>query len=97
MEHAYRQSVPDTYGIGLGMMGGMGGGQGINNLPGSNTLLYGRGMGYGGVSGLSIGGEHELTDRQGVVCVACQCWAAHVVDEKKECREMREDDDVRER
>lgn len=24
---------------------------GINNLPGAGTLLYGRGMGYNGVSG----------------------------------------------
>ena len=40
--------MPDSYGLGLGMMGGIGGGMGINNLPGSNTMLYGRGMGYGG-------------------------------------------------
>ena len=48
IEHAYRQSMPDNYGIGLGgMMGGMGGGMGINNMPGGQMLLYGRGMGYG--------------------------------------------------
>ena len=40
--------MPDSYGVGLGMMGGIGGGYGINNLPGSQTLLYGRGIGYGG-------------------------------------------------
>ena len=49
IEHAYRQSMPHSYGLGLGMMGGMGGGMGINNLPGAPTLLYGRGMGYNGV------------------------------------------------
>lgn len=41
--------MPHSYGLGLGMMGGMGGGMGINNLPGAPTLLYGRGMGYNGV------------------------------------------------
>jgi len=37
--------MPDSYGVGMsGMMGGMG----VNNLPGSQMLLYGRGMnGYG--------------------------------------------------
>ncbi|ORX38259.1 hypothetical protein BD324DRAFT_649636 [Kockovaella imperatae] len=48
IEHAYRQSMPDSYGVGLGMMGGMGGGMGVNAMPGSQMLLYGRGMGYGG-------------------------------------------------
>lgn len=42
IEHAYRQSMPDGYGTGMGM--GMMGGMGINNLPGSQLLLYGRGM-----------------------------------------------------
>ncbi|EIW68389.1 hypothetical protein TREMEDRAFT_71983 [Tremella mesenterica DSM 1558] len=44
IEHAYRQSMPDNYGVGLGMYGGLGGGMGINNMPGSQMLLYGRGM-----------------------------------------------------
>jgi hypothetical protein len=44
MEHAYRQSMPDSYGTGLGMMGGTMGGMGINNLPGNQMMLYGRGM-----------------------------------------------------
>ena len=43
IEHAYRQSAPDSYGTGLGMMGGNMGGMGINNLPGSQMLLMGRG------------------------------------------------------
>jgi hypothetical protein len=45
IEHAYRQSMPDSYGVGMsGMMGGMG----VNNMPGSQLLMYGRGMnGYG--------------------------------------------------
>ena len=47
MEHAYRQSMPDSYGVGLGMMGGLGGGMGINNMPGAAMMLYGRGTGYG--------------------------------------------------
>lgn len=43
IEHAYRQSAPDSYGTGLGMMGGNMGGMGINNLPGSQMMLMGRG------------------------------------------------------
>jgi hypothetical protein len=43
IEHAYRQSAPDNYGTGLGMMGGNMGGMGINNLPGSQMMLMGRG------------------------------------------------------
>jgi hypothetical protein len=35
--------MPDTYGTGLGMMGGSMGGMGINNLPGSQMMLMGRG------------------------------------------------------
>lgn len=50
VEHAYRQSAPDSYGVGLGMMSGLGGQQGINNLPGAPRLLYGRGFGGMGVS-----------------------------------------------
>jgi len=46
IEHAYRQSAPDSYGTGLGMMGGNMGGMGINNLPGSQMMLMGRGGGY---------------------------------------------------
>jgi len=46
IEHAYRQSAPDSYGTGLGMMGGNMGGMGINNLPGSQMMLLGRGGGY---------------------------------------------------
>jgi hypothetical protein len=46
IEHAYRQSDPDSYGTGLGMMGGNMGGMGINNLPGSQMMLMGRGGGY---------------------------------------------------
>lgn len=34
--------MPDSYGTGMGM--GMMGGMGINNLPGSQLMLYGRGM-----------------------------------------------------
>ena len=71
MEHAYRQSMPDSYGVGLGMMGGMGGGMGINNLPGAGTLLYGRGMGYGGVS-IASGSWDEFqlkTRSSGLVCL----------------------------
>ena len=34
--------MPDSYGTGMGM--GMMGGMGINNLPGSQMMLYGRGM-----------------------------------------------------
>jgi hypothetical protein len=44
IEHAYRQSCPDSYGTGLGMMGGNMGGMGINHLPGNQMMLYGRGM-----------------------------------------------------
>lgn len=43
IEHAFRQSMPDTYGMGMGMLPG---GMGINSLPGSQMLLYGRGMPY---------------------------------------------------
>jgi hypothetical protein len=51
IEHAYRQSMPDSYGTALGgMMSGMPGTMGINNLPGSQMLMYGRGMGNYGVS-----------------------------------------------
>jgi hypothetical protein len=46
IEHAYRQSAPDSYGTGLGMMGGNMGGMGINNLPGSQMMLMGRGGCY---------------------------------------------------
>lgn len=35
--------MPDTYGMGMGMLPG---GMGINSLPGSQMLLYGRGMRY---------------------------------------------------
>ncbi|WVR09376.1 hypothetical protein IAU60_006443 [Kwoniella sp. DSM 27419] len=45
MEHAYRQSAPDTYGMGMNMLGG---GMGIGHMPGSQMMLYGRGMGYNG-------------------------------------------------
>ncbi|WWC71313.1 uncharacterized protein I206_105267 [Kwoniella pini CBS 10737] len=45
IEHAYRQSAPDAYGMGMGMMGG---GMGINTMPGSQLLMYGRGMPYNG-------------------------------------------------
>ncbi|WWD02086.1 hypothetical protein V865_000124 [Kwoniella europaea PYCC6329] len=45
IEHAYRQSAPEAYGMGMGMMGG---GMGINNIPGSQVMLYGRGMPYNG-------------------------------------------------
>lgn len=34
--------MPDSYGVGMGMMGGLGGGQGINNMMGNQLLLYGR-------------------------------------------------------
>lgn len=44
-------SAPDMYGMGLGAMGGMAGGMGINNMPGSQMLLYGRGGGGYGVGG----------------------------------------------
>ncbi len=72
VEHAYRQSMPDSYGVGLGMMSGMGGGMGINNLPGAQTLMYGRGMGYGGGVGLDFSRlPKPSTDlnRTGVVCM----------------------------
>lgn len=43
--------MPDSYGTALGgMMSGMPGTMGINNLPGSQMLMYGRGMGNYGVS-----------------------------------------------
>lgn len=45
MEHAYRQSAPDSYGMGMGAMAG---GMGMGNYPGSQMMLYGRGMGGGG-------------------------------------------------
>nr|ODN94451.1 hypothetical protein L204_04584 [Cryptococcus depauperatus CBS 7855] len=45
IEHAYRQSMPDSYGTGMGMLPG---GMGINSMPGSQVLLYGRGMPYNG-------------------------------------------------
>ncbi|WVQ79700.1 hypothetical protein IAT38_001800 [Cryptococcus sp. DSM 104549] len=45
IEHAYRQSMPDSYGVGMSMLPG---GMGINNLPGSQVMLYGRGMPYNG-------------------------------------------------
>jgi len=64
VEHAYRQSMPDSYGVGLGMMGGMGGGQGISNLPGAPRLLYGRGFGGMGVS-LPSCRRNELSRRDG--------------------------------
>jgi hypothetical protein len=35
--------MPDSYGVGMSMMPGMGGG--FNALPGSQMMLYGRGMG----------------------------------------------------
>lgn len=47
IEHAYRQSAPDSYGVGMSM-NGMAGGMGMGNYPGSQMLLYGRGMGGGG-------------------------------------------------
>lgn len=47
MEHAYRQSMPEQYGIGLGAMSGLAGGQGFGSLPGTQQMLYGRGGGYG--------------------------------------------------
>jgi hypothetical protein len=37
IEHAYRQSSPDSYGMG---MNGMMGGGGINNLPGSAVSVF---------------------------------------------------------
>ena len=60
VEHAYRQSMPDSYGVGMGMMGGMSGGMGINNMPGSQSLYYGRGLGYGVVS--VIPSDEALSD-----------------------------------
>ncbi|ORY20373.1 hypothetical protein BCR39DRAFT_601511, partial [Naematelia encephala] len=56
MEHSFRQSAPDSYGIGMGMMGGLGGGMGINNMPGSQMMLYGRGGmgGYGTTAGSTM-------------------------------------------
>ena len=49
--------MPDSYGVGMGMMGGMGGGMGVNNMPGSQMLMYGRGMnGYGVSRRLDLGG-----------------------------------------
>ena len=45
------------------MMGGMGGGMGINNMPGSQMLLYGRGM-------YPVGRDHvcstKLISRDGI-------------------------------
>ncbi|KAK1927330.1 hypothetical protein DB88DRAFT_470006 [Papiliotrema laurentii] len=46
IEHAYRQSAPDSYGVGMSMMPGYTGG--MAQLPGSQMMLYGRGMGYHG-------------------------------------------------
>ncbi|RSH85635.1 hypothetical protein EHS25_003775 [Saitozyma podzolica] len=48
IEHAYRQAAPDSYGLGMGSMVGLPGGMGLNTMPGSQMMLYGRGMGYGG-------------------------------------------------
>ncbi|XAO25991.1 hypothetical protein I312_104824 [Cryptococcus bacillisporus CA1280] len=45
IEHAFRQSMPDSYGMGTGMLPG---GMAINTLVGSQMLLYGRGMAYNG-------------------------------------------------
>ncbi|OCF40710.1 hypothetical protein I317_05482 [Kwoniella heveanensis CBS 569] len=39
------QMLIDTYGMGMGMMGG---GMGINSMPGAQVMLYGRGMPYNG-------------------------------------------------
>lgn len=47
MEHAFRQSMPEQYGIGLGAMSGLAGGQGFASLPGTQQMMYGRGGGYG--------------------------------------------------
>lgn len=63
IEHSFRMSQPDSYGVGLGMMGGMGGGMGINNLPGSQMLLYGRGMGGMG-GGYGVGCLYDVEDNR---------------------------------